>query len=56
VDEAKEKHDDILITRGLGSRLLMSEGAYDGLPEAPIFTQPKPFDEELEDSPTFQVL
>ena len=48
------KHDDVLIQRGLGARLALGEGAYDGLPEAPIFTEPKPFDEELEDSPTYQ--
>jgi len=54
VDEAKMKHDDVLIQRGLGARLALGEGAYDGLPEAPIFTESKPFDEELEDSPTYQ--
>ena len=42
------RHDDVLVQKGLGARLTMSEGAYDGLPEAPIFTESKPFDEELE--------
>ena len=43
------------LNQGLGSVLKLHEGAYDGLPEAPIFTESRPFDEEeLFDSPTYQ--
>ena len=54
VEAVKMEHDDILIQKGLGSFLTLKQGAYDGLPEAPIFTESQPFDEEFEDSPTFQ--
>ena len=54
VEAAKMEHDDILIQKGLGSVLTLKQGAYDGLPEAPIFTKSRPFDEELEESPTYQ--
>ena len=33
--------------------ITLQEGAYDGLPLAPIFTESRPYDEELSESPTY---
>ena len=54
VDAAKVHHDDALVQKGLGAVLTLEQGAYDGLPKAPIFTEIRPFDEELEESETYQ--
>lgn len=40
--------------KGLGGTVKQGEGAYDGLPEAPIFTMSRPFDEELFDIRSYQ--
>ena len=40
--------------KGLGGIAKKGEGAYDGLPEAPIFTMTRPFDSELSEIPSYQ--
>ena len=52
LDRAKAYHDDTLIAKGLGAPV--REHVPDGHPEAPIFTAVKPYDEEMEDIPSYR--
>ena len=44
-------HDDILLKNGINS--IQSNGAPDGQPSSPMFTALRPFDEELEEIPSY---
>ena len=52
LDQVKAYHDDTLIAKGLGATV--KQHVPDGHPEAPIFTAVKPYDEEMEDIPSYR--
>ena len=52
VERVKKYHDDTLISRGLGATV--TENVPSGHPEAPIFTSVYPYDEELEEIPSYK--
>lgn len=52
LERVKKYHDDILISRGLGATV--TENVPSGHPEAPIFTSIYPYDEELEEIPSYK--
>ena len=52
LERAKKYHDDTLISRGLGATV--TENVPSGHPESPIFTSVYPYDEELEEIPSYK--
>ena len=52
LDRIKSYHDDVLISKGLGATV--TDNVPDGHPEAPIITAIRPYDEEMEDIPSYR--
>ena len=52
LERVKKYHDDTLISRGLGATV--TENVPSGHPEAPIITAVRPYDEELEEIPSYK--
>ena len=52
LERVKKYHDDTLISRGLGATV--TENVPSGHPESPIFTSVYPYDEELEEIPSYK--